>query len=247
MDPQTHAWGTQPEMFGPRHEYRLGIITREVEKLPKGARILDAAVGLGQLAGRMQQRGYDVIGIDYSLDAALHVKANLGIPVVIGDMTRLPFRTASLDGVTTGETLEHLDDDASAVREIARVLVAGGTCVATVPALQSLWSASDDYYEHRRRYTREQLTSLFRAASMTIAKAAFWGFPIVLVYDTLVILPMNKRRALRAVQDDAALRSVARAGRSRMLVNTVRAIFSLDRLFSFIPFGPGLLLVAKKD
>jgi SAM-dependent methyltransferase len=247
MDPQTHAWGTQPEMFGPRHEYRLGIITREVEKLPRGARILDAAVGLGQLAGRMQQRGYDVIGIDYSLDAALHVKANLGIPVVIGDMTRLPFRTASLDAVTTGETLEHLDDDASAVREIARVLVAGGTCVATVPALQSLWTASDVYYEHRRRYTREHLTSLFRAASMTIAKATFWGFPIVLVYDTLVILPMNKRRALRAVQDDAALRSVARAGRSRMLVNAVRAIFSLDRLFSFIPFGPGLLLVARKD
>jgi SAM-dependent methyltransferase len=247
MDPQTHAWGTQPEMFGPRHEYRLGIITREVEKLPKGARILDAAVGLGQLAGRMQQRGYDVIGIDYSLDAALHVKGNLGIPVVIGDMTRLPFRTASLDAVTTGETLEHLDDDASAACEIARVLVAGGTCVATVPALQSLWTASDDYYEHRRRYTREQLTSLFRAASMTIAKAAFWGFPIVLVYDTLVILPMNKRRAVRAVQDDAALRSVARAGRSRMLVNAVRAIFSLDRLFSFIPFGPGLLLVARKD
>ncbi|HXA20582.1 MAG TPA: class I SAM-dependent methyltransferase [Thermoanaerobaculia bacterium] len=247
MDPQTHAWGTQPEMFGPRHEYRLGIITREVEKLPRGARILDAAVGLGQLAGRMQQRGYDVIGIDYSLDAALHVKANLGIPVVIGDMTRLPFRTASLEAVTTGETLEHLDDDASAVREIARVLAAGGTCVATVPALQSLWTASDDYYEHRRRYTRTQLSSLFHAASMTIAKAAFWGFPIVLVYDTLVILPMNKRRARRSIQDDAALRSVARAGRSRMLVNAVRAIFSLDRLFSFIPFGPGLLLVARKD
>jgi SAM-dependent methyltransferase len=243
----THAWGTQPEMFGPRHEYRLGIITREVERLPRGARVLDAAVGLGQLAGRMHQRGFDVIGIDYSLDAALHVKANLGIPVVIGDLTRLPFRTGVFDGVTTGETLEHLDDDASAVREIARVLVAGGTCVATVPALQSLWTASDDYYEHRRRYTREQLSSLFRTASMRIGKAAFWGFPIVLVYDTLVILPMNKRRARLSIHDDAALRSVARAGRSRLLVNAVRAIFSLDRLFSFIPFGPGLLLVARKD
>jgi SAM-dependent methyltransferase len=234
-------------MFGPRHEYRLGIITREVEKLPPGARILDAAVGLGQLAGRMQQRGYDVVGIDYSLDAAVHVKATLGIPVVIGDLTRLPFRDAAFDGVTTGETLEHLDDDASAVRELSRVLVTGGTCIATVPALQSLWTASDDYYEHRRRYTREQLTSLFRIASMTIAKAVFWGFPIVLIYDTLVILPMNKRRARHAIQEDAALRSVARAGRSRLLVNAVRAIFSLDRLFSFIPFGPGLLLVAKKD
>ena len=114
------------------------------------------------------------------------------------------------------------------------------------PALQSLWTASDDYYEHRRRYTRDQLTSLFRAASMRIEKASFWGFPIVLVYDTLVILPMNKRRARLAINEDAALRSVARAGRSRMLVNAVRAIFSLDRLFSFVPFGPGLLLVARK-
>jgi SAM-dependent methyltransferase len=234
-------------MFGPRHEYRLGIITREVEKLPRGARVLDAAVGLGQLAARMHQRGYDVVGIDYSLDAAVHVRKNLGIPVVIGDLTKLPFRSGAFDGVTTGETLEHLDDDASAVGEIARVLNAGGTCVATVPALQSLWTASDDYYEHRRRYTREQLASLFRKASMRIEKASFWGFPIVLVYDTLVILPMNKRRARMSINDDAALRSVARAGKSRMLVNAVRAIFSLDRLFSFVPFGPGLLLVARKD
>jgi hypothetical protein len=82
---------------------------------------------------------------------------------------------------------------------------------------------------------------------MTIRKAAFWGFPIVLVYDTLVILPMNKRRARLAINDDAALRSVARAGKSRLLVNAVRAIFSIDRIFGFVPFGPGLLLVAKKD
>jgi SAM-dependent methyltransferase len=245
--PVTHAWGTQPEMFGPRHEYRLGIIIGEVEKLQPGARILDAAVGLGQLAARMQQRGYDIVGIDYSLDAAMHVKRTLAIPVVIGDLTRLPFRTGAFGGVTTGETLEHLDDDASAVREIARVLAPGGTCIATVPALQSLWTASDDYYEHRRRYARAQLTQLFRNAAMTIEKAAFWGFPIVLIYDTLVILPMNRRRARREIQDDAALRSVARAGRSRLLVNTVRAIFSIDRLFGFVPFGPGLLLVARKD
>src|SRR3954462_9044015 len=132
MTAQTHAWGTQPEMFGPRHEFRLGIITLEVDKLPRGSRVLDAAIGLGQLAGRMQQRGYDVIGIDSSLDAAIHVRKTFGIPVVIGDLTRLPFRSNAFAGVTTGETLEHLDDDASAVQEIARVLDSGGTCVATV-------------------------------------------------------------------------------------------------------------------
>jgi hypothetical protein len=148
--------------------------------------------------------------------------------------------------VTTGETLEHLDDDAGAAREIGRVLQPEGTCIATVPALRSLWSASDDYYEHRRRYARAELATLFRDAGLQVAKAAFWGFPVVLAYDTFFLLPMNKRRARRSVADDPALQSVARAGRSPVLVGLVRAVFAIDRLFSWIPFGPGLLLVARK-
>jgi SAM-dependent methyltransferase len=240
----THAWGTQPEMFGPRHEHRLGMIVAEVEKLPRGARILDGAVGLGQLAVRMQQRGYRVFGIDYAFEAALHVRRNTSIPAVVGDMTRMPFRGGAFDGVTTGETLEHLDRDADAAKEIGRVLRDGGTCIATVPALQSLWSASDDYYEHRRRYSRAQLRKLF--AHLRVEKARYWGFPVVLVYDTLFLLPMNKRRARRKVDEDAALQSVAKAGRARGLVSLVRAIFRIDALFGWIPFGPGLLMVARK-
>ena len=239
----THAWGTQPEMFGPRHEHRLGMILRETDALPRGGRVLDGAVGLGQLAVRMQQRGLRVFGIDYAFEAVLHVRRTAGLPVVLGDMTRMPFRTGAFDGVTTGETLEHLDDDASAAREIARVLRDGGTCIATVPALQSLWSASDDYYEHRRRYSRAQLTNIFSA--LRIEKARYWGFPVVLTYDTLFLLPMNKRRARRKIDEDAALRSVAKVGRARFLVRVVRAVFALDGLFSWLPFGPGLLMVAR--
>ena len=242
----THAWGTQPEMFGPRHEHRLGMIVREVGRLPHGARILDGAVGLGQLAGRMQQGGYRVIGIDYAFDAALHVRRTSTIPVIVGDMTRMPFRDGAFDGVTTGETLEHLRDDAAAAREIGRVLREEGTVIATVPALQSLWSASDDYYEHLRRYSRGQLGGLFRAAGLLVQKASYWGFPVVLTYDTLFLLPMNKRRARRKVAEDTALQSVAKVGKARWLVRIVRAVFSLDALFAWLPFGPGLLLVARK-
>lgn len=245
-DQHTHAWGTQPEMFGPRHEHRLGMIMREVRRLPAGAGVLDGAVGLGQLADRMVASGYRVFGIDYALEAAIHVRRNSKLPVVVGDMTRMPFRTGAFDGMTTGETLEHLDDDAAAAREIGRVVRSGGTVIATVPALQALWSASDDYYEHRRRYSRGLLTSMFRSAGFSVRKSSFWGFPIVLIYDTLFLLPMNKRRARRSVDEDGALQSVARAGRSRLLVGAVRLAFSFDRLFSWIPFGPGLLLVARK-
>lgn len=246
MSPRTHAWGTQPEMFGPRHEHRLSMILREAGALPRGSRILDGAVGLGQLAQRLSAPGYRVTGIDYSLDAALHVRRTTGLPAVVGDLTRMPFRSGVFDGVTTGETLEHLDDDLGAAREIGRILRSGGTVIATVPALQMLWSASDDYYEHRRRYGRSALMEMFRGAGFDIVRASFWGFPIVLAYDTLFLLPMNRRRARLDVATDPGLQSVARAGRSRWLVGAVRAVFSIDRLFSWIPFGPGLLLVGRK-
>ena len=233
-------------MFGPRHEHRLSIILTETKRLPLNARVLDAAVGLGQLARRMQQQGLRVIGIDAAFDAVLHVRRTSTIPVVLGDLTRLPFRASTFEAVTTGETLEHLDDDAAAVHEISRVVKNDGTCVATVPALRSLWSASDDYYEHRRRYSRGELSALFVRAGMSIESARYWGFPVVLAYDTLFLLPMNKRRARQGLDAGDTLRSIARAGKSKTLVSIVRGVFAIDRLFGFIPFGPGLLLVARK-
>ena len=220
------------------------MIVREVERLPRGARILDGAVGLGQLAQKMKKRGYRVTGIDYAFEAALAAKRN-GIVSIVGDLTRMPFRDAAFDGVTTGETLEHLDDDAAAAREIARVVKEGGHCIATVPALRSLWSKSDDYYEHRRRYSRRELRALF-AERFAIEKATFWGFPVVLTYDTLFLLPMNNRRARRDFAEDAALQSIARVGKKRALVALARAVFAFDKLFEWLPFGPGLLLVARR-
>ncbi|HEX6095046.1 MAG TPA: class I SAM-dependent methyltransferase [Thermoanaerobaculia bacterium] len=214
--------------------------------LPGGSRILDGAVGLGTLAVSLQQRGHRAFGIDYSFDAALHVKKTSTVPVVVGDMTRMPFRDGAFDGVTSGETLEHLEGDADAAREIRRVIRDGGLCVITVPALMSLWSTSDDYYGHLRRYTRENLGAMFRAAGFQVAKARYWGFPAALAYDIAFLRRMNRRRATRKVTDDTVLRGVARVGRLRGLVAVVRAAFNVDYLFAWLPYGPGLLLVAKK-
>ncbi|HEY0372713.1 MAG TPA: class I SAM-dependent methyltransferase [Thermoanaerobaculia bacterium] len=233
-------------MFGPLHAHRLGRMLREVANLAEGSRILDGAVGLGTLAVSMQQRGHRPIGIDYSFDAALHVKKTSTIPVVVGDMTRMPFRDGAFDGVTSGETLEHLERDAEAAGEIHRVLRDGGLCVITVPALMSLWSTSDDYYGHLRRYTRETLGAMFRAAGFQVAKARYWGFPAALAYDIAFLRRMNRRRATRPVTDDKMLRSVARVGKLRGLVALVRAAFNVDYLFSWLPYGPGLLLVGRK-
>ena len=247
MQTHTHEWGSQPEMFGPLHAHRLSRIVHEVTRLPRDSRILDGAVGLGTLASLLQRTGYKVTGIDYSFDAALHVKRTTNIPAVVGDMTKMPFRDGAFDGLTSGETLEHLEADGAAAGEIRRVLRKDGVCVTTVPALMSLWSSSDVYYEHRRRYSREQLRSLFQGAGLQVAKARYWGFPIALIYDIVFLRPMNRRRARKNINEDAMLGSIRRAGRSRLLVAFVRALFAIDLLFSWLPYGPGLLLVARKQ
>ena len=238
---KTHQWGTQPEMFGPRHLYRLGLMLAALRPLPRGSRVLDAACGLGQLTSRLHDAGYRAFGIDGELTAALYTRRSSNTPAVVGDIARLPFRSEVFDAITSGETLEHLDDDAAAVSEFARIVRRGGRIVATVPAMRSLWSASDDYYEHRRRYSRDELVALVGGAGFEIEGVSFWGFPVVLLYDTLVLLPLNRRRAR-----GGGVESIARAGRSSLLVRFVRALFALDRLFGWIPFGPGLLLAATK-
>lgn len=242
----THEWGTQPEMFGPRHETRLGMFLRRTARLEPASRILDAAVGLGQLAGRMTSQGHRVFGIDYSFQAALFAKRAGRASTVVGDLARMPFRDGSFDAVTSGETLEHLDDDEPAVFEIARVLRERGRCFVTVPALEMLRTSSDDYYEHRRRYEKQEMRELFESAGLAIEDLNYWGFPIVLLYDTVFLVPMNKRRAKSDVNDDSALRAIAATGKKRWLVRAVQAVFSIDRLFSWVPFGPGLVLSAEK-
>jgi len=245
-EPKRQDWGANPELFGPRHEYRLGFFLRETRALPAPTTILDAAVGFGQLASRLVGQGHRVIGLDTSFSAVLHAARVAGIPSVVGDLTRLPFPDRAFGAVTSGETLEHLDDDTRAVGEFCRVLQPSGRCVVTVPAMMALWSASDEFQDHRRRYEKRDLGALFRRAGFDIARLTFWGFPFVLLYDTLFILPMNRRRAKRAEANDSALRTVAKAGRARWLVQLVRATFSLDRMFGWLPFGPGLFLVARK-
>jgi SAM-dependent methyltransferase len=244
---QPHQWGTDAELFGPRHEHRLAMFLRETAKLAPRSRILDAAAGLGTLAAKLARQGHRVAGLDSSFRSALHARRVFGVAAVVGDMTRLPFRSGVFDAVTSGETLEHLESDAAAAAEIARLVREGGEVVVTVPALESLRTEYDDYYGHLRRYSRDELAALFERAGLDVVKVRFWGFPVGLVYERLVLVPMSRRRARTAsVEADSALSSMAKMGRSRLLVHAVRAIFSIDRLFSFVPYGPGLLLVARK-
>ena len=239
-------WGTQTEMFGPRNAHRVSLLFAAFGELPRRSVILEAAVGLGDVADRLRQDGHFVAGVDLSIDVVLAARSRTRAPLVVADITALPFRDGVFDRVTSAETLEHLPDDAGAVREFARVLKGGGRTVITVPALEALRTASDDYYGHLRRYSRTGLVQLFARAGLEVRSAFYWGFPFVVAYDYAFLLPLNLRRARRTIAADGGLRAVSSLRQRRWLVGLARRIFALDRFFRWLPVGVGLVMTAEK-
>jgi len=74
------------------------------------------------------------------------------------------------------DVLEHLRDDAEALRQITRALKPGGLVVVTVPAMKIFWSYNDDVAGHRRRYTCADLAQLGERAGLEILDTRYFMF-----------------------------------------------------------------------
>lgn len=94
---------------------------------------------------------------------------------VAGDAAQIPYRTGSVAAMCAFDVLEHLDDDAAALREWHRALVPGGWLVLTVPAYQVLWSMHDDLNGHRRRYRRSDLWQLFSDTGYQVRRLTYFN------------------------------------------------------------------------
>ncbi len=78
--------------------------------------------------------------------------------VLFDDMTRSRLQTRSFDVVVAVEVLEHVDDDAAFLREVARVLRPGGTFIMSTPNGDA--SPHPHNADHKRHYPADSLRQL---------------------------------------------------------------------------------------
>ena len=69
--------------------------------------------------------------------------------------------------------LEHIQDDAAALRAMASLLVPGGVIVLLVPAFQTLYGRIDRNLGHCRRYSRRALVQMAQQAGLRVRKAHY--------------------------------------------------------------------------
>lgn len=175
-DPQRDAWlrkyAAQPAPWsGPVHAAPLlaGLVGRVVE--------------LGAAGGKVAPLLPAALALDW-------VPVRGGRPSVVGDVRRLPLRSASVDAMVAIHVLDHLSDDAALV-EWARVLRPGGALVLEVFARGD---ARDDAgaqgaseregiltrYRERDELTRALCQAGFAGALALEERAMRWGVRRVL-------------------------------------------------------------------
>jgi SAM-dependent methyltransferase len=159
------------------------VLTVDYDRLclEPGHVLLDMGAGAGRHAFESYRRGARVVALDYdheeltgvaalfaAMAAAGEVGADAHAGCVQGDGTSLPFPDGSFDRIVCSEVLEHIPDDARALRELFRVLKPGGVLAATVPTWlpeRICWALSDEYHApfvvggHTRIFTEVELRS----------------------------------------------------------------------------------------
>ncbi|MEX0832864.1 MAG: class I SAM-dependent methyltransferase [Actinomycetota bacterium] len=120
--------------FGQNGRWRRAMVSH----VAHGARVLDVATGTAGVAIELvRRRAARVVGIDQNermlrrgVEATREAGVDARIELLRGRGEQLPFVDASFDAVTFTYLMRYVDDPASTLKEMVRVLRPGGTIAA---------------------------------------------------------------------------------------------------------------------
>jgi SAM-dependent methyltransferase len=156
------------------------------------------------------------------------------------DAMHIPFRN-EFDVIGAFDVLEHIDDDQAALAQIYQACQPGGGVILTVPQHPWLWSGTDDYAHHKRRYTRSELVEKTERAGFKVEYVSAF---ISLLLPAMLLSRLMQRSSHAGEQIDTGLH----IGK---ISNTLfAAVMKVERWMMArgwrFSLGGSLLLVARK-
>jgi SAM-dependent methyltransferase len=141
--------------------------------------LVDGGAGTGTWLAEMRHT-CRVLGIDDHEESLSIAGPKLDGAVMKAPLHRVDLPDNHASVVTLLDVLEHVIDDAAALREMVRITRPGGLLVITVPALPWLWSDWDEILHHQRRYYRSGLLRLVHMPGVEVLRCAYintWALP----------------------------------------------------------------------
>ncbi|PTL81834.1 methyltransferase domain-containing protein [Vitiosangium sp. GDMCC 1.1324] len=173
-DNQHEGYSTLERMDGASN-YNAWLGQRFREHL--GRRVLEIGAGIGTITEKLEPGLELLIALEvdrFYVDRLKnkfrgkpHVRPYLS-DVALADWEAL--KAERLDTIVLSNVLEHIPDDATAVRRFRQILPEGGRVVVLVPALPQIFGAIDEAVGHYRRYTMAGLREVLEGNGFEVEK-----------------------------------------------------------------------------
>ena len=178
-------------MYDKLNPYRYSLTTRlkESELLKQmnaseGEMILDLGCGMGYFTDKMREGGATCLGLDLSFSSLQYANEKWPGENLIGFCDKIPFKDDTFDKVLFTDVIEHMEDDESSLKEIARVLKPSGYVVITTPAKAGLLVGTKlnllfhdkpgtPEFHYRIGYTAEELSEKLNKCGMEIVTVRY--------------------------------------------------------------------------
>jgi len=217
----------------------LKFLLRSIS-IPKNCLAIDIGCGTGSNLRTLASTGLNVIGLDQSIYALTLFKKKGNLPLLAGDLNKLPIKIKSVGLIVAMDILEHLDDDANGIHEFYQVLGQGGILIVTVPAFKFLWGIQDVVTGHKRRYSMKEIKNKISEVGFDILKSSYFNF--FLFFPILIARRIIRLLGFKIESENEV---------NFPLINFfLKVIFSLEvyalKYFS-LPFGVSIFCIARKS
>jgi SAM-dependent methyltransferase len=143
------------------------------------APVLEIGVGHGSYAEVLQARG-PYIGVDIDAESVAEARGRFPhLRFEVADITSPEFvallKPHGIRSIVCSNVIEHIEDHARAVANLAGVLAPGGHLLVIVPALELLTNDLDRLAGHQRRYGRRQFQDLMTGAGLQAVRSDYFN------------------------------------------------------------------------
>jgi SAM-dependent methyltransferase len=223
---------------------RNALVTWALRRYFAGLRsFLEIGCGTGYVASGVARAfpGARLVGTEIYAAGLRHAaRRNPGAEFVQMDARNIPYE-GEFDVAGAFDVIEHIAEDEAVLANLRRAVRPGGGVLLTVPQHPSLWSASDEYARHVRRYTAREIHRKVRAAGLEVVRSTS--------FVTLPLPAMLVSR--RARRDLATFDPAAELTMAKPLDRALEAVLGIERAAIragvSLPAGGSRLVVARRS
>ena len=188
----------------------VGFVASALERAGEKGPVLDVGCGGGLFLHMLAERGWPVMGLDFSLEAAAVAWRINEVPSMCATLSHPPLPRESCAGVTMFHVLEHLYDPVSYLEAAREILQPEGRLIVQVPnaacwqflLLGETWSGVD-VPRHLVNYRARDLEILLDRCGFDVVRTKYFSLrdnPAGLATSLAPMLDPMARRVRRIVE-----------------------------------------------